>query len=81
MTSLCTNKRPFKAASAAGRNQIGDVFNRPGLSAVDFTAAAKDNSSQLAVDATDATSRESELTAVGRPLSFDSIVPSAVSAR
>jgi hypothetical protein len=51
-STLCTNKRPFKAASAAGRHQIDDVFNRPGLPAVDFTAAAKDNSSQLAVDAT-----------------------------
>lgn len=57
-SSLCTNKRPFKAASAAGRHQIDDAFNRPGLSAVDFTAAAKDNSSQLAGDASAADSRK-----------------------
>ena len=40
-----TNKPAFNAANAAGRHQIDDGFGHRGLPAVDFTAAAKENSS------------------------------------
>ena len=68
MTVRTHEQTSFQGRQRSRRNQIDDVFNRPGLPAVDFTAAAKGNSSQLEVDATSATLFESELTAVAPPL-------------
>jgi hypothetical protein len=51
------------------------TIHTPELQSVDLTAAAKDNSTLLAVDATDASFSEGELTAVGTPQQVDGTIP------